>query len=145
MSEKQVIVVTPPTVPGYHIVKVLGTAHGLTVCTRGVCGKIVAGIDRIFGGEVTSYSYEAEKDRARPKHIFVISLDEMTEYSMGGKRKSAVFTKKSFFIEFSENEDFYHKRKWHPQRPSALEESLFRNSKEHEMRWRKLKKNGLLS
>lgn len=87
----------------------------------------------------------AEKDGACPKHIFVISLDEMTEYSMGGKRKSAVFTKGSFFIEFSENEDFYHKRKWHPQGPSALEESLFRNSKEYEMRWRKLKKNGLLS
>ncbi len=63
MSEKQVIVVTTPTVPGYDIVKVLGTVHGLTVRTRGVGGKIVAGIEGIFGGEVTSYSSEAEKAR----------------------------------------------------------------------------------
>ena len=59
----QVIVVTTPTVPGYQIVKVLGAVHGLTVRTRGVGGKIVAGIEGIFGGEVTSYSSEAEKAR----------------------------------------------------------------------------------
>ena len=63
MSEKQVIVVTTPTLPGYQIVKVLGTVHGLTVRTRGIGGKIVAGIEGIFGGEVTSYTSEAEKAR----------------------------------------------------------------------------------
>lgn len=59
----QVIVVTTPTIPGYRIVKVFGVAHGLTVRTRGVGGKIVAGIEGMFGGEVTSYSSEAEKAR----------------------------------------------------------------------------------
>lgn len=49
--------------PGYQIVKVLGTVHGLTVRTRGIGGKIVAGIEGIFGGEVTSYTSEAEKAR----------------------------------------------------------------------------------
>jgi len=63
LSEKQVIVVTTPTLPGYQIVKVLGTVHGLTVRTRGIGGKIVAGIEGIFGGEVTSYTSEAEKAR----------------------------------------------------------------------------------
>jgi uncharacterized protein YbjQ (UPF0145 family) len=48
---------------GYNIVKVLGTVHGLTVRTRGVGGKIVAAVQGVFGGEVTSYSYEAEKAR----------------------------------------------------------------------------------
>ena len=63
VAQGQVIVVTTPTVPGYEIVKVLGVAHGITVRTRGVGGKIVAGIEGIFGGEVTSYSSEAEKAR----------------------------------------------------------------------------------
>lgn len=64
LSEKQpIIVVTTPTVPGYEIVQVLGTVHGMTVRTRGVGGKIVAGIQGIFGGEVTSYTYECEKAR----------------------------------------------------------------------------------
>jgi len=61
--EKQVMVVTTPTLPGYEIVKVLGEVHGLTVRTRGVGGKIVAGIEGIFGGEVTSYTSECEKAR----------------------------------------------------------------------------------
>jgi len=64
MSEKEpMIVVTTPTAPGYEIVKALGAVHGLTVRTRGVGGKIVAGIEGIFGGEVTSYTYECEKAR----------------------------------------------------------------------------------
>jgi len=62
-SRAQVIVVTTPTLPGYQIVKVLGAVHGITVRTRGIGGKIVAGIEGIFGGEVTSYSSEAEKAR----------------------------------------------------------------------------------
>ncbi len=61
MSE--VIVVTTPELPGYEIVKVLGTVHGLTVRTRGVGGKIIAGIEGVFGGEVTSYTSECEKAR----------------------------------------------------------------------------------
>jgi uncharacterized protein YbjQ (UPF0145 family) len=61
MSE--VIVVTTPSLPGYEVVKVLGAIHGLTVRTRGVGGKFVAGIEGIFGGEVTAYTSECEKAR----------------------------------------------------------------------------------
>ena len=57
------IVVTTSTIPGYEIAKALGTVHGITVRTRGVGGKIMAGIEGMFGGEVTSYSSEAEKAR----------------------------------------------------------------------------------
>lgn len=72
MSGKELIVVTTPTLPGYEIVKVLGEVHGLTVRTRGVGGKIIAGIEGIFGGEVTSYSSECEKARRE-------SLDRLVE------------------------------------------------------------------
>lgn len=72
MSKGSVIVVTTPTVHGYEIVKVLGTVHGLTVRTRGVGGKIVAGIQGIFGGEVSSYSSECEKARKE-------SIDRLVE------------------------------------------------------------------
>ena len=61
MSE--VMVVTTPDLPGYDIVKVLGTVHGLTVRTRGIGGKFVAGIEGIFEGEVTAYTSECEKAR----------------------------------------------------------------------------------
>jgi len=63
MSEKEIIVVTTPQLPGYELVKVLGAVHGLTVRTRGVGGKIFAGIEGVFGGEVTAYTSECEKAR----------------------------------------------------------------------------------
>jgi len=65
LSEKEmpIIVVTTPTVPRHNVVKVLGPVHGLTVRTRGVGGKIVAGIQGIFGGEVSAYTSECEKAR----------------------------------------------------------------------------------
>ena len=62
-NQTHMMVVTTPTLPGYRVVKVLGVATGLTVRTRGVGGKFVAGIEGMFGGEVTSYSPEAEKAR----------------------------------------------------------------------------------
>ncbi len=62
-SKSELMVVTTSTIPGYDIVKALGIVHGLTVRTRGVGGKIMAGIEGMFGGEVTAYSSEAEKAR----------------------------------------------------------------------------------
>ncbi len=60
---KGFIIVTTPTVPGYRIKKVLGVVTGLTPRTRGVGGKIVAGIQSMLGGEVTAFTYEIEKAR----------------------------------------------------------------------------------
>jgi uncharacterized protein YbjQ (UPF0145 family) len=62
-QQTQMMVVTTPTLSGYRVVRVLGVVTGLTVRTRGVGGKFVAGIEGMFGGEVTSYSSEAEKAR----------------------------------------------------------------------------------
>ena len=57
------IIVTTPSVPGYHIKKVLGVVTGLTPRTRGVGGKFVAGIQSILGGEVSAFTSELEKAR----------------------------------------------------------------------------------
>gem|GEM_PF-6890802 len=40
MSEKEIIVITTPSLPGYEILKILGPVHGLTVRTRGGWRKI---------------------------------------------------------------------------------------------------------
>jgi uncharacterized protein YbjQ (UPF0145 family) len=62
-TPKDFIVVTTPTVPGYRIKKIVGVVTGLTPRTRGVGGKIVAGIQSMLGGEVTAFTYEIEKAR----------------------------------------------------------------------------------
>jgi len=85
----------------------------------------------------------AEKDGAHPQHTFVIKVDDMTESSMGGKRKGA-FGKENFYIEFSDNEDYYCKRSWYPYGPTPLEKLLFEQKREYKKRWKRLKENGEL-
>jgi uncharacterized protein YbjQ (UPF0145 family) len=57
------IMSTTPSIEGYKIKKVLGVVTGLTPRTRGVLGKFVAGIESMFGGEVTAFTTELEKAR----------------------------------------------------------------------------------
>lgn len=78
MSERQsILVVTTPTVPGYEIVRVLGAVSGITVRTRGVGGKIVAGVESIFGGEVTAFTSECEKARRESLQRLVENAQKM--------------------------------------------------------------------
>ncbi|MCJ7770203.1 heavy metal-binding domain-containing protein, partial [Candidatus Bathyarchaeota archaeon] len=48
-----VMVVTIPTVPGYRVVRTVGPVYGMTIRSRGVGGRFVAGIQGMFGGEIT--------------------------------------------------------------------------------------------
>ena len=75
MSE--VMVVTTPGLPGYEIVKVLGSVHGLTVRTRGVGGKFIAGIEGMIGGEVTAYTSECEKARGESLKRLIENASKM--------------------------------------------------------------------
>ncbi len=61
--EDDVMVVTMDSIPGYKVKKVIGLVSGLTARTRGVGGKFVAGIEAMFGGEVTAFTSEIEKSR----------------------------------------------------------------------------------
>ena len=74
-SSSGFLMVTTPTVAGYKIKQVLGLVTGLTPRTRGVLGKFIAGIESMFGGEVTAFTSEVEKarweaiDRAKTRAI----------------------------------------------------------------------------
>jgi len=74
---KEFMVVTTPTVPGYRIKKVIGVVMGLTPRTRGVGGKIVAGIQSMLGGEVTAFTYEIEKARTEAMNRAIEKAREM--------------------------------------------------------------------
>ena len=62
-TSTEFIITTTPSVEGYRIKKILGVVTGLTPRTRGVGGKFVAGIQSMFGGEVTAFTTELEKAR----------------------------------------------------------------------------------
>ena len=59
----EVMVVTTPSMPGYRIVRAVGPVYGMTIRSRGVGGRFVAGIQGMFGGEITSYVSELENAR----------------------------------------------------------------------------------
>ena len=58
-----ILLATTPTVPGYRVKKVLGVVHGLTIRTRGMWGKWLAGIKSMFGGKIGAYVTELKKAR----------------------------------------------------------------------------------
>jgi uncharacterized protein YbjQ (UPF0145 family) len=58
------IVLTTPHIYGKHeVVKILGIVTGITVRTRGMGGMIIANLQAIGGGEITSFTSEVEKAR----------------------------------------------------------------------------------
>ena len=57
------IVVTTPYVPGYRVVKVVGTTFGLIVRSRGLGRNIVAGLRSLGGGEIKEYTQLLEQVR----------------------------------------------------------------------------------
>ena len=63
-SDPKFLIVTTPTVAGHKITKVFGIVTAITPRTRGVGGKIIAGFQSAFGGEVTAFTSELEKTRA---------------------------------------------------------------------------------
>jgi uncharacterized protein YbjQ (UPF0145 family) len=62
-TREDIIVVTTPYVPGYRVVKVLGIALGVTVRSRGLGGRFLAGLRSLIGGEITEFTELAEQAR----------------------------------------------------------------------------------
>ncbi|KAB2851539.1 MAG: YbjQ family protein [Hyphomicrobiaceae bacterium] len=57
------IVATTNDLPGARIVRHLGVVRGITVRSRSIVGSIGAGIQTLFGGNITLYTRLAEQTR----------------------------------------------------------------------------------
>jgi len=66
-----VIVTTTNEIAGYRIVQHLGVVRGITVRSRSVIGNIGAGIQSLFGGNITIYTELAEKAREEAFELMV--------------------------------------------------------------------------
>lgn len=51
------------TLTGFRVVKELGTVRGLVVRSRSIIGNIGAGLQTIFGGDITLYTELCERAR----------------------------------------------------------------------------------
>lgn len=65
------IVTTTNDVAGYRITRHLGVVRGITVRSRSVIGNIGAGIQSLFGGNITIYTSLAEKAREEAFSLMV--------------------------------------------------------------------------
>ena len=65
------IVTTTNDIAGYRITRHLGVVRGITVRSRSVIGNIGAGIQSLFGGNITIYTDLAEKAREEAFNLMV--------------------------------------------------------------------------
>ena len=65
------IVTTTNEVAGYRVTRHLGVVRGITVRSRSVIGNIGAGIQSLFGGNISIYTELAEKAREEAYELMV--------------------------------------------------------------------------
>ena len=65
------LVTTTNEIEGHRIVQYLGLVRGLTVRSRSVIGNIGAGIQSLFGGNISIYTELAEKAREEAYELMV--------------------------------------------------------------------------
>ncbi len=66
-----VIVTTTSDIAGYRVTRHLGLVRGITVRSRSVIGNIGAGIQSLFGGNISIYTDLAEKAREEAFELMV--------------------------------------------------------------------------
>jgi uncharacterized protein YbjQ (UPF0145 family) len=64
MNETHPLTTTTFELPGYRVVKSFGVVRGIVVRSRSVIGNIGAGIQAIFGGNISLYTELCERTRA---------------------------------------------------------------------------------
>jgi uncharacterized protein YbjQ (UPF0145 family) len=70
-AENEMLVTTTNDIEGHRITRYLGLVRGLTVRSRSVIGNIGAGIQSLFGGNITIYTNLAEKAREEAYELMV--------------------------------------------------------------------------
>jgi uncharacterized protein YbjQ (UPF0145 family) len=74
---------------GYRIERHLGVVRGITVRSRSVIGNVGAGIQAIFGGNITIYTELCEQARQEAFDLMTRHADEMGANAIIGMRYDA--------------------------------------------------------
>ncbi len=83
------IVTTTNDVAGQRVVRYLGLVRGITVRSRSVLGNIGAGLQSIFGGNISIYTDLAEKAREEAYELMVRHAAELGANAVVGMRYDA--------------------------------------------------------
>jgi uncharacterized protein YbjQ (UPF0145 family) len=83
------LVTTAFTLEGYRVVKQLGLVRGITVRSRSIIGNIGAGIQVLFGGNITLYQELCERARQDAYLIMIDHAQQMGANAIIGMRYDA--------------------------------------------------------
>jgi uncharacterized protein YbjQ (UPF0145 family) len=85
----QKLVTTAFTLDGYRIVRDLGVVRGITVRSRSVIGTIGAGLQTIFGGNITLLQELCERTRQEAFAVMTVHADQIGANAIVGMRYDA--------------------------------------------------------
>jgi uncharacterized protein YbjQ (UPF0145 family) len=71
------LVVTANDITGQRVVRYLGVVRGITVRSRSIIGNIGAGIQSLFGGNITLYTTLCEHAREEAYELMVAHASQM--------------------------------------------------------------------
>jgi uncharacterized protein YbjQ (UPF0145 family) len=75
--------------PGYRVARTLGVVRGLTVRSRSVIGTIGAGLQTLFGGNITLWTELCEHARTEAFDLMVRHAEQMGANAVIGMRYDA--------------------------------------------------------
>jgi uncharacterized protein YbjQ (UPF0145 family) len=83
------LITTAFTLDGYKVVKQLGIVRGITVRSRSIIGNIGAGIQTLFGGNISLYQELCEKARQEAYEIMIMHAEQIGANAIIGMRYDA--------------------------------------------------------
>jgi uncharacterized protein YbjQ (UPF0145 family) len=83
------MVTTTFSFDGYKVVRHLGVVRGITVRSRSIVGSFGAGVQQIFGGNISIYTELCEQARQEAFELMVKHAQEMGANAIIGMRYDA--------------------------------------------------------
>ena len=89
MSNTHALTTTTFELPGYRVTKSFGVVRGIIVRSRSVVGNIGAGLQSIFGGNITIYTELCEQAREEAFQLMLAHAGELGANAVVGVRYDA--------------------------------------------------------
>lgn len=83
------LITTAFDIPGYRITRNLGVVRGIVVRSRSIIGTIGAGLQTLFGGNITLYTELCERARADAHRLMVEHAGQLGANGIIGVRYDA--------------------------------------------------------
>jgi uncharacterized protein YbjQ (UPF0145 family) len=89
MSQTHPLTTTTFELPGYHVVKSFGIVRGIIVRSRSIVGNIGAGLQSIFGGNISLYTELCERTREDAFNLMLQHAGQLGANAVVGVRYDA--------------------------------------------------------